>query len=106
MKRWLYEQFLHTFFPRYWYRNVYLRSKHWQAFRKKALLYYGSTCQERLCKVKFPLQLHHLTYERLGHEKVKDVRPLCANHHEIIESGISLRMKEGDLLPGYKKRPR
>ena len=104
IRLWLYEQFLRIFFRRYWYRVVYLRSDHWQRFRERALKYYTPICQVKGCSVKWPLQLHHLHYRNIGREHVKDVRPLCGNHHEMIESGISLRMKDGDLLPGYRKK--
>lgn len=100
---WIYWSLIYFLNRRYWYRHYYLWSDHWRGFRTQALLYYKGVCQEKSCKVKSPLQLHHLRY-RLWHEKIKDVRPLCNDHHYDIESGISLMGKDGELIMSYKKR--
>src|SRR4051812_7827488 len=59
--------------------KAYLRSQHWQQTRKKALAYHGRRCS--VCGTTRRLQTHHLTYERLGHERVTDFRILCKDHH-------------------------
>lgn len=58
----------------------YLRSSHWQRQRKKAFAYWGDKCF--VCGYRKGLQVHHLTYERLGHERMEDLRVLCERHHE------------------------
>jgi 5-methylcytosine-specific restriction endonuclease McrA len=34
-------------------------------------------------------ELHHLTYDRLGHERYEDLVPLCPDCHQMIEAWIS-----------------
>lgn len=65
--------------------QTYLHSKSWQrrarACRKRA----GYRCQ--VCKRKAKLQAHHLTYERLGHEKPTDLMALCSQCHRRVHEG-------------------
>ncbi|MCK9327351.1 MAG: HNH endonuclease [Bacteroidales bacterium] len=76
----------------------YLQSRHWQAFRLKALKHYGKKCH--LCGIKeVPyFHVHHLTYERLGKEKLSDVVVLCEEcHNEVHRTGFVIKphlMKE------------
>ncbi len=96
---------LFYFFRRLWYRNVYLRSKHWRTFRLEALRASGWRCEWNGCNaidVRRPilyaetydgkraniqfLDVHHLTYENLGHETIADVQVLCRHHHKMIEN--------------------
>lgn len=80
----------------------YLRSEHWRSFRS-AVLSERSTCEQcrlpRLSSLFFygtDLDLHHLTYERLGHEEQRDVKVLCRACHEIAE--IPRRISKGKTL--------
>lgn len=62
------------------YRTKYLYSPHWRATREVALSIARFRCQA--CKRKNPrLDVHHLTYERLGHEWYADVIVLCRPCH-------------------------
>lgn len=63
-----------------WYREVYLKSAHWKSFRKIALASHGRMCA-KCCSFK-RLQVHHLTYERLGRELISDVQVLCFDCHK------------------------
>jgi hypothetical protein len=68
------------------YRNYreYLRSPHWKA---KRLEYAGSEQpQDCMCGETEGLQLHHLTYERIGAEEVTDLTPLCATCHAMVHT--------------------
>src|SRR4051794_17789381 len=38
----------------------------------------------RACGITHGIQLHHLTYERLGHEHDWDLMPLCKKHHDRV----------------------
>jgi hypothetical protein len=58
---------------------AYLRSPQWQDFREEALAHYGRKCH--WCDSGRRLQVHHLTYRRLGHEHISDVRVMCAKCH-------------------------
>lgn len=61
----------------------YLKSKHWQETRSAAIAGAGNTCQQ--CGKKAGktiwLEVHHLTYERIGEELPEDLRVLCHNCH-------------------------
>lgn len=70
-----------------WYK-LYLNSRYWKQFRRRLLLEANWTCQE--CGKIDPardkqrgsrLQVHHLTYERVGKERKKDVVVLCSACH-------------------------
>lgn len=70
----------------------YLASEHWRQFR--AEYYHSATCQnikarfgEYRCEFCFtcgPLNLHHMTYERLGKELPSDVVLVCSSCHLAI----------------------
>jgi len=62
-----------------WYRNVYLQSDHWQKIKKEALREAKGLCQ--LCNKDQFVNVHHRTYENLGHEDIKDVIVLCLDCH-------------------------
>jgi len=64
----------------------YLSSTHWAEFRQKYFL----SQRPKTCLVcgDGRIQLHHVTYERLGQEKLKDVVPLCRKHHEDVHSWL------------------
>jgi len=32
-----------------------------------------------------PLDLHHVTYKNLWHERDEDVRPVCRRDHDLLE---------------------
>lgn len=58
----------------------YLKSAHWRRFRARKLKLVQNKCQD--CnKYRRAPQLHHLTYTRLGHEKIDDVLALCGRCH-------------------------
>lgn len=58
----------------------YLRSEHWRAFRGDVLRRYP---QCRICRG-MALVVHHLTYERLGEERIEDVVALCPECHDTL----------------------
>jgi 5-methylcytosine-specific restriction endonuclease McrA len=67
------------------YESKYLWSPHWRAFRKLAL----DEQRQRLglnicdyCENTSELQVHHLTYERLGSERLEDVSIVCKDCHD------------------------
>jgi hypothetical protein len=59
---------------RQWYRTVYLHSRHWRTFRAAWWSSHpGEACG--FCgEAGGRMDLHHVTYERLGHERDTDVR--------------------------------
>lgn len=62
----------------------YLRSPEWEKNRKKRIQYDMGRCQN--CGSQINLQVHHLTYDRLGDECVKsDLKTLCVDCHRKVE---------------------
>jgi 5-methylcytosine-specific restriction endonuclease McrA len=60
----------------------YLRSREWQAKRLAALHRTMNRCEKcGLQKHKESLEVHHKTYERLGHELDSDLMVLCTLCH-------------------------
>ena len=57
----------------------YLKTDHWKQMRNMALAQAGNRCQ--LCNNEKGLQVHHRTYERVGHEDLKDMTVLCRRCH-------------------------
>lgn len=58
----------------------YLRSPWWLERRNRSLRLAEYRCQQ--CNAKRDLQVHHLTYERLGFEEDSDLEVLCRGCHE------------------------
>jgi 5-methylcytosine-specific restriction endonuclease McrA len=61
--------------------SEYLRSDRWAAKRSAALKHHGHRCG--ICGSVRSLEVHHLTYKRLGREKMKDLQVLCCDCHRI-----------------------
>jgi len=60
----------------------YLKTEHWQHFRKEALKFAEYTCNK--CKIKnTTLHVHHLTYENRGRETFNDIMVLCEKCHKL-----------------------
>lgn len=72
--------------------SQYLKTRHWKAFRLKALKHHGKVCM--MCGIKeVPyFHVHHLTYERLGCEEFKDVVVLCEEcHNQVHKTGFVIK---------------
>lgn len=65
--------------------RTYLLTDHWRLTRKYALRRAGFSCER--CGVQSSLQVHHLTYDRIGAEDDADLEVLCRPCHEA-EHGI------------------
>lgn len=63
------------------YYSEYLKSKHWKQFRKIASEKLEKKCP---CGSVDRLDLHHMTYENLGREKLEDVVWLCRSCHDCL----------------------
>jgi hypothetical protein len=65
----------------------YLRSPEWRRKREKRLeldLYLCQKCGKT--SKEYRLEVHHLTYERLGRERMEDLQTLCILCHPIETS--------------------
>jgi 5-methylcytosine-specific restriction endonuclease McrA len=61
----------------------YLKSDTWKDKRLEAIQHYGSLCFG--CKADLPyklIEVHHITYDRIGKEKISDLRIYCKSCHE------------------------
>lgn len=59
---------------------AYLESEHWQELRQQVIERDGWHC--RRCHRPDYVQVHHLTYARLGRERLDDLVSLCKDCHE------------------------
>ena len=60
-------------------KRKYLQSAQWKALKVKALERDNHQCVE--CGSPYTLDLHHITYTRLGNERLSDVAILCREFH-------------------------
>ncbi len=63
------------------YRD-YLRSEDWKHVRRLKLEFAGHRCEK--CGATDELHVHHLTYDRFGHENLTDLQVLCRDCHETV----------------------
>jgi len=68
--------------------NDYLKTEWWQQRRAKALAEGGHKC--RICAATAALEVHHNTYERLGHERAADLIVLCRSCHKLFHDNSRL----------------
>lgn len=62
----------------------YLESGHWQDTRRR---YWASDQpHDCICGETEGLQLHHMTYQRIGREALTDLTPLCGRCHSMIHA--------------------
>jgi len=67
--------------------HEYLLSPQWQIKRSAAIEAAGHRCQ--VCNSPDNLEVHHRTYERLGHEEPGDMTVLCATCHGLHSSRMN-----------------
>lgn len=79
---------------------AYIRSPAWYARRSERFALDGHRCA--LCGAAEDLQVHHLTYKRLGHERMSDLRTVCGACHAGLHEGFDWR-KSG--WTGYTIQP-
>jgi hypothetical protein len=79
--------------------EAYLNSNHWIDFKKR----YAAAGLSMVCAVCniTPVQLHHITYERLGCEEFIDVIPLCRTHHNALHDWLK-QYKKGNVSASHK----
>lgn len=77
----------------------YLKSDEWVKRRKKFYSNHSRVC--RACGKRYYLNLHHLTYKNLGHEKDEDFAVLCQYCHHYIHANKTELAKFNDYI--YKR---
>lgn len=60
--------------------HEYLLSPEWLALRLAARIRSGGVCEK--CQKNRAVHLHHLTYERFGHEDLADLQDICPDCHQ------------------------
>ena len=60
----------------------YLKTAHWQSVRAIKIYSVGTCCEN--CHSERRLQVHHLNYDNLYHEKNEDLKVLCEFCHSRI----------------------
>lgn len=58
----------------------YLNSQEWDDIRKKVIIRANGHCEG--CGIAAPLDVHHLTYDRVGMELMTDLVALCRDCHD------------------------
>lgn len=66
----------------------YLKTSAWQEMRQKVFRRDGFVCVA--CGESKNLNVHHITYERLGAEELSDLVTLCQRCHENVHAGKAL----------------
>lgn len=65
--------------------HKYLKSPQWAAKRELYFSRFGRYC--KACGTAYgPIQLHHMTYDRLGRERLSDLVALCSKCHREVET--------------------
>lgn len=64
----------------------YIDSPQWKFFRDSIIRQRGTMC-ERCGKDRPPLNVHHISYVRLGNELPEDVKVYCLPCHRMIHPG-------------------
>lgn len=67
----------------------YLASSEWRARADAAKRRAGFRCQ--VCNGRGPLDAHHRTYQRVGHEDPGDLTVLCHDCHELFHERLAAR---------------
>lgn len=67
--------------------HAYLRSPQWHTLRRVMLDQADGRCQ--VCRRVERLQVHHNTYDRVGHERLSDLIVLCRQCHERHHFGVA-----------------
>ncbi len=71
----------------------YLESPAWRAAREAAIRRARGLCQ--WCGAAGKLEVHHLSYARLGHERPGDLAALCRDCHRMATAGITWKRRAG-----------
>jgi hypothetical protein len=68
--------------------RAYINSKAWKKRRNKFLKDFGYCCQ--ICGSPYDIEVHHLSYQRLGKEQDRDLQALCRGCHENTHEGSKI----------------
>ena len=74
--------------------DAYLKSREWRNMKYAKIVAAGYKC-EKCGRTEDGLDVHHLTYERLGHERMSDLQLLCRYCHKVVHGEITFPNDEG-----------
>lgn len=80
--------------------DKYLASKHWQEKKARYQKIYVKNCV--VCGKDDRLHLHHMTYARIGNERLDDLCYLCDKCHSYVHSGVE-EVPSRAVLDTFKK---
>ena len=80
----------------------YMKSVEWEEKRQLRLRLDGFRCFK--CGTSVNLQVHHITYERLGQERMGDLITLCGSCHKRLHEPKRQSRSEKDLFLETVKR--
>lgn len=75
---------------------AYIQSPEWKAKRRQVLKRDGWACRKCWTTLTYAkLEVHHLTYERLGNEDLRDLITLCEECHKEthVEKAAAKKVK-------------
>jgi hypothetical protein len=81
-----------------------LKSEHWLDIKRR---YRASGLPQACWCGETKVDLHHVTYKRIGRENLTDLRPLCRKHHDeihAVKTGARTRSKTPVLTRRMKRK--
>jgi len=79
------------------------RSPYWRTLKRQRLHAAGWCCESCFRRT-WPLDLHHVSYDRVGHESLDDVVVMCRRCHQI-EHGKRVGLKGRSRLVRQRLLP-
>ena len=79
--------------------DEYLKSPHWQRMATLARERAGNRCQ--VCNADGLMEVHHRTYERMGHESLNDLTVLCPRCHALYHEAMPKLLRRKMTLVQY-----
>jgi len=83
--------------------KAYLQSEKWKHRRNKFLRKRDRRNRCKLCFSHGPVDVHHMTYARVGRELVKDLRGLCRDCHQFVHDCIEIGRESNPHRKFYDK---
>ncbi len=81
-----------------------MQSDKWRKKRKDRIKLSGGKCQK--CDSNKNLQVHHKTYEKFGHEDLRDLATLCRDCHESVHLSPTALIKVRNKRTRKQKKKR
>lgn len=83
--------------------GAYLKTEHWKITRAYMSKKYDGKCE--VCGSDNKINIHHLTYERMGAETEDDLMCLCESCHKAVHSKMIFERMgtRKEIVRGYKK---